>query len=94
MATKKEKEAIEASKVVLREAAELATVIHKFMAERPQCRPYGMTIVGYAVELIISSAAEESGMDYDTLSKHWRDFMAHAHNDMKRMTGKQGTQGS
>ena len=96
MATKKEKETIEATKIVLREAAELATVIHKHMAARPQCHPYGMTIVGYAVEMMLSNASEQTGEDYDTLSRDWRDFMVHAHDDMKRFTriSNSGTKGS
>ena len=83
--TKQEKQQIELTQLVMNEAADMATLIHQHISRNPKLHNIGMTVVGYAVEMIISNCSDEGGGNYDTLSENWREFVGHAHNDIKRM---------
>ena len=83
--TKEEQNNIELTRLVMNEAADLATIIHKHIVKRKKIHQFGMTVVGYAVEMMLSNAAESVNMDYDQMSKDWREFMVHAHDDIKKL---------
>lgn len=80
---KKGKETIGANEV-FGNAAQLANVITKWIGDRPECHKMGMTVIGYAVELILGSATEHQGEEFDRMSAEFRNFLGVAHEDVKK----------
>lgn len=76
---------VELTKLVIHEAAELAMFITAHIGKRPQIYPFGMTVVGYAVEMMLSTAAEGDPRQHDIMSQEWFDFMKQTHEDVKRI---------
>ena len=86
---------MELAQTVMKEAADLATAISKHIAPRKHIHAFGMTVVGYAVEMMMQVASEESGQDFDQMSAEWLSFMRQAHQDIKRIAqNKSNKQGS
>lgn len=76
---------VELTKLVVHEAAELAMLITAHIGKRPQIIPFGLTVVGYAVEMMMNTAAEGDPRQHDIMSQEWLDFMKQAHEDVKRI---------
>lgn len=72
----------EEKQTVLNGAIELSKTIHQFIYARKNLRKHGMTVVGLAVEMLLSAAPT----DWDEVSEHFRDFLGTAHNDLKRLS--------
>lgn len=73
------------AKIVLNDAIELMHIIAHFINEKPHRSEHGMTILAYAVELIIHSASNGDMKEFDRLSKTWKNFVSLAHEDVKKM---------
>lgn len=69
--------------MIISGACEIATMIHDYIAERPQLYSAGFTALGYANQILILNAAAESGIDYDDMSENFRDFLSQAQEDIK-----------
>lgn len=67
-------------RLVLYAATELAEVIIAHVHKKPELHDYGMTILGLASEMIMSSA----GNKWDVVSKEFREFLVVAHKDLKK----------
>ena len=79
---KKGKDKIKADNV-FGKAAQLADVITGWILDRPECQGISMTLIGYAIELILGSTTDHQGEDYDKLSEEFRKFLGGAHEDVK-----------
>ena len=62
-------------------AIDLSLTIVDFMHNRPELQAHGMTVLGYATEMIMS----QIGGDWDELSANYRDFLALAHKDLREL---------
>ena len=72
----------EDQRLVLEAACDLASTIHRFIHERPKIHKFGMTVVGHAIEMILSQADG----NWDEVSNTFRDFLGDCHNDLKKIS--------
>lgn len=84
----------ELMRVIIHEAADVATLLTKHIHNRPQIHLYGMTVIGYAVEMLLNTAAQANNDNHDRMSREWLKFMEQAHEDIKRISQNMNTQGS
>lgn len=64
-------------------ANELLCIIGKFFLGNPRYQCHTITIIGYAIEAILQTGAKDMEQ-FDRLSKKLRDFLAIAHDDVKK----------
>lgn len=71
--------------LVLHHAARLSEKIVKYIHDRPIVHQYGMTVVAYAVEMLLSLPHEGNEMGYDKESEEFRRFLGTVHGDVKKI---------
>ena len=67
----------DAAMLVISEAENMANVIAKYIQDHPRIHTCGLTVVGYAVEMILHSSSQISNVTYE---KQHRDFLKHLDN--------------
>jgi len=80
------KETVEKSKMILKEASLLAEQITMYLRERPQTHDNAMTIVGFAIEILLGLPVDY-GNEFDEISEDFREYLRYAHDDVKRILG-------
>lgn len=69
------------------EACDLGNMITQHMAKRSRdAQAHGMTIICYAVELLLKKSAELNHASFDMLHDDLKQFLELIHEDIKRMT--------
>ena len=72
---------------IISEACDLGNMITQHMATRSRdAQAHGMTIICYAVELLLRKSAEMNHASFDMLHNDLKQFLELIHEDIKRMT--------
>ena len=72
-------------KTVINESCDLANLITNHLAARPHVFNKGMTIICYAVEMMVRKSAEMGHTDFDELHREFATFLELVHEDVKKM---------
>lgn len=70
------------SKIIIDGANALKDTIADFFLRRPHCQKYTITIVGYAMEMILHTGSH-SDRDFDELSESLQDYLKVCHEDVR-----------
>lgn len=74
-------------KLIISEACDLGNMITKHMATRSRdAQAHSMTIILYAVELLVHKSAELNHVSFDMLHDDLKPFLELIHEDIKRLT--------
>lgn len=79
------REAAVQSQIIIDGANALKDAIADFFKRNVPCQQYTITIVGYAVEMILHAGAS-SNEEFDELSNKLHDFLNVCHEDVKEFT--------
>lgn len=71
--------------LIIEISCDLASTIHRFIHDREEAHKFGITIVGVAIEMILSNAPH-----WDKSSEEFREFLGSVHNDLKKMLKEGG----
>lgn len=71
--------------LVLYHSARIMETIAKYIHDRPELHRYGITAVGYAVEMLLSLPHEGDEEGFDDESREFRKFLGIIHGDVRSL---------
>lgn len=76
------------SRLIVSEAAQLASMVLDFIGKRQHLHTATMTTIAYATQIIIHHFAKECDVDYNAMSDTYRDFLKQVQEDVLNMANQ------
>ena len=72
----------DAAMLVISEAENMANAIAKYIQDHPRIHTCGLTVVGYAVEMLLHSSSENSNVTYETQHRAFQNHLDNAYENI------------